>query len=120
MPIEPPEIPPASPGQPSEPPQENPPGNPRPEVPLPVREPGEPPTPDELPGGVPDEFPARGPSEPTRPNPATDARKTVSRERSWNFGVNPTSECAMNDGASGYCGHGNISNFAFERRHNPA
>ena len=40
MPIEPPEIPPATPGQPTEPPPENPPGNPRPEVPPPLREPG--------------------------------------------------------------------------------
>jgi hypothetical protein len=43
MPIEPPEIPPATPGQPTEPPREEPPGSPRPEVPPPVREPGQPP-----------------------------------------------------------------------------
>ena len=33
MPIDPPEIPPATPGKPTEPPPEAPPGNPRPEVP---------------------------------------------------------------------------------------
>ena len=120
MPIEPPEIPPATPGQPTELPQESPPGNPRPEVPPPVREPGEPPTPDELPGGMPDEIPTRGPNGPTTPNPATDAIKAASRERRWNFGLNPASEYAMNDGVSRYGGRGNISNFAFERRHNPA
>ena len=41
MPIEPPEVPPATPGHPTEPPQENPPGNPQPEIPVPVREPGD-------------------------------------------------------------------------------
>ena len=56
MPIEPPEIPPATPGSPSEPPLETPPGNPRPEVPPPVSEPGEPPQPDELPGQTPKSF----------------------------------------------------------------
>src|SRR5215831_13941828 len=71
MPIEPPEIPPATPGQPTEPPQEDPPGNPQPEAPPPMREPGEPPRPDELPGQTPSEFPARGPSGPSTPNPAT-------------------------------------------------
>ena len=60
MPIEPPEIPPATPG------------NPRPEVPPPMREPGEPPRPDELPGERPDELPVRGPEGP-RTSPATDA-----------------------------------------------
>ena len=53
MPIEPPEIPPATPGRPTEPPQEEPPGNPRPEVPPPVREPDAPPQPQELPGYMP-------------------------------------------------------------------
>jgi hypothetical protein len=48
MPIEPPEIPPASPGNPTQPPPESPPGNP--EVPPPIHEPGEPQRPDELPG----------------------------------------------------------------------
>jgi hypothetical protein len=65
MPIEPPEIPPATPGNPTEPPQEEPPGNPRPEIPPPVREHGAPPQPQELPG--------RGPQGPRTPNPATDA-----------------------------------------------
>ena len=64
MPIEPPEIPPATPGQPTEPPPENPPGNPRPEVPPPLREPGQPPQPQELPGKTPDELPIRGPNGP--------------------------------------------------------
>jgi hypothetical protein len=86
MPIEPPEIPPATPGQPTEPPQEDPPGNPQPEAPPPMREPGEAPRPDELPGKTPDEFPTRGPNGPTAPNPATlcefcdsliDARATI-------------------------------------------
>ena len=72
MPIEPPEIPPATPGQPTEPPPESPPGNPRPEVPPPLREPGEPPQPQELPGKTPDELPVRGPNGPRTPNPATD------------------------------------------------
>jgi hypothetical protein len=73
MGIEPPEIPPATPGQPTEPPPEVPPGNPRPEVPPPMREPGEPPRPDELPGRMPDELPVRGPDGPRTPSPATDA-----------------------------------------------
>src|SRR6185312_12829088 len=72
MPIDPPEIPPATPGQPTEPPPENPPGNPRPEVPPPLREPGQPPQPQELPGKTPDELPPRGPNGPRTPNPATD------------------------------------------------
>ena len=72
MPIEPPEIPPATPGQPTEPPPESPPGNPRPEVPPPLREPGQPPQPQELPGKMPDELPIRGPNGPRTPNPATD------------------------------------------------
>jgi hypothetical protein len=73
MPIEPPEIPPATPGQPTEPPQEEPPGNPRPEIPPPVQEPGAPPQPQELPGRAPDEVPVRGPQGPRTPYPATDA-----------------------------------------------
>lgn len=72
MPIEPPEIPPSTPGVPTVPPMENPPGNPNPEVPPPVREPGAPPMPEELPGHQPDEFPVRGPNGPQAPNPATD------------------------------------------------
>ena len=69
-PIEPPEIQPPTPGNPTEPPPEEPPGNPRPEVPPPVREPGQPAPPDNLPGQTPDEFPVRGPNNPTTPNPA--------------------------------------------------
>ena len=72
MPIDPPEIPPATPGKPTEPPPEAPPGIPRPEVPPPVREPGQPPQPEELPGKTPDELPVRGPNGPRAPNPATD------------------------------------------------
>jgi hypothetical protein len=70
-PIEPPEIPPATPGTPTEPPPGIPPGNPRPEIPPPVHEPGESPRPDELPGRMPDEVPVRGPPGPTAPPPAT-------------------------------------------------
>ena len=70
MPIEPPEIPPATPGHATEPPQEAPPGNPRPEVPPPVREPGAPPQPQELPGNMPEVVPVRGPG-PGSPNPGT-------------------------------------------------
>ena len=72
MPIEPPEIPPATPGNPAEPPQESPPGNPRPEVPTPMQDPGEPPRPEELPRRTPDELPVRGPEGPRTPYP-TDA-----------------------------------------------
>src|SRR5437762_12012776 len=72
MPIEPPEIPPATPGQPTEPPREEPPGNPRPEVPPPAREPGAPPLPQELPGEIPDDLPVRGPNVPPPPSPAAD------------------------------------------------
>jgi hypothetical protein len=72
MPIEPPEIPPTTPGNPTEPPPESPPGGPRPDVPPPLREPGEPPVPEELPGKQPDEFPVRGPNEPRTPFPETD------------------------------------------------
>jgi hypothetical protein len=73
MPIDPPEIPPATPGTPAEPPQESPPGNPRPEIPPPVHEPGEPARPEELPGKIPDELPVRGPQGPRAPFPETDA-----------------------------------------------
>jgi hypothetical protein len=38
-----------------------------------MREPGEPSQPQELPGKVPDDLPARGPSGPATPPPATDA-----------------------------------------------
>lgn len=72
MGIEPPDIPPPTPGHPTEPPPEAPPGNPRPERPPPLREPGEAPRPDELPGRRPDEVPVRGPNGPRTPNPATD------------------------------------------------
>jgi len=72
MPIDAPEIPTPTPGNPTEPPPETPPGNPEPEVPPPVHEPGEPPRPDELPGRTPDEFPKRGPSKTPTPNPAVD------------------------------------------------
>ncbi len=41
MPIEPPEIPPATPGTPTEPPPGIPPGNPQPDMAPPVREPGD-------------------------------------------------------------------------------
>jgi hypothetical protein len=71
-PIEPPEIPPATPGRPSEPPPESPPGSPRPEGPPPVHEPAEPAHPDELPGKIPEELPVRGPNGPT-PTPAGDS-----------------------------------------------
>jgi hypothetical protein len=72
MPIDPPEVPPATPGQPTEPPREMPPGNPRPEVPPPSRDPAQSPQPQELPGKMPDELPIRGPNGPGTPNPATD------------------------------------------------
>ena len=72
MPIEPPGIPPATPGNPTEPPQESPPGSPRPEVPPPMQEPGEPRQPEELPGQMPEELPVRGPDGPRTPSPATD------------------------------------------------
>ena len=91
MPIEPPEIPPATPGNPTEPPQEAPPGSPRPEVPPPVREPGESPRPEELPGKMPDELPVRGPQGPTTPNPATDATRDHMKLR-----LRRRSEHAMN------------------------
>jgi glycosyltransferase involved in cell wall biosynthesis len=58
--IDPPEIPPPTPGIPTEPPPENPPGNPGPDIP-PVQEPVDPPPPDNLPGITPDEIPPRGP-----------------------------------------------------------
>ncbi|WP_407177854.1 hypothetical protein [Bradyrhizobium sp. STM 3562] len=74
MGIEPPEVPPPTPGHPTVPPPENPPGNPNPERPPPLREPGEPPRPDELPPGRPDEVPVRGPNGPRTPNPATDVQ----------------------------------------------
>ncbi|WP_246791422.1 hypothetical protein [Bradyrhizobium commune] len=77
MPIEPPEIPPATPGTPTEPPPGIPPGNPQPDIAPPVREPGSPPRPDELPGHTPEEIPSRGPSGPLTPNPATDAISAV-------------------------------------------
>ncbi len=72
MPIDPPEIPPATPGTPTEPPLGVPPGNPNPEIPPPVREPGGAPVPEELPGKIPIDIPERGPGGPRTPNPATD------------------------------------------------
>ncbi len=72
MPIEPPGIPPATPGNPTEPPPESPPGSPKPDIPPPVRELGEPARPDELPGKGPDEVPVRGPDGPRAPFPETD------------------------------------------------
>ena len=91
MPIEPPEIPPATPGQPTEPPREEPPGSPRPEVPPPVREPGQPPQPQELPGKTPDELPVLDPMVRARriPLPMWRPDETV---------VRPRSEHAMNNG----------------------
>jgi len=79
MPIEPPEIPPATPGNPSEPPLENPPGNPQPEIPPPIQDPGETPQPEELPGRMPDELPVRGPDGPRTPSPATDSDNNQAR-----------------------------------------
>ena len=89
MTIEPPEIPPATPGQPTEPPLESPPGNPRPEMPAPIHEPGQPSQPQELPGKTPDELPTRGPNGPHTPNPATD----------WAGSERSSSERAMNNDA---------------------
>lgn len=64
MPVEPPDVPPATPGHPTEPPPESPPGRPDPQIPPPLHEPGEPPRPDELPGRMPDEVPLPGPNGP--------------------------------------------------------
>jgi len=72
MPIEPPEIPPTTPGRPLEPPPEDPVGNPNPEVPAPVQEPDAPAPAREVPGDQPEEVPGHGPLGPTIPNPATD------------------------------------------------
>ena len=83
MPIEPPEIPPATPGQPTEPPPESPPGNPRPEVPPPLREPGQPPQPQELPGKMPDELPSR------TPNPTADGGPRIGNSS----GILPGNSC---------------------------
>src|ERR1700731_2064257 len=80
-PIEPPEIQPPTLGNPTEPPPEEAPGNPRPEVPPPVHEPGEPAPPDDLPGRTPDEFPVRGPNNPTTPNPAVSYAFLTDRRR---------------------------------------
>jgi hypothetical protein len=99
MPIEPPEIPPATPGIPTEPPPEIPPGNPQPDISPPMREPGEAPRPDELPGRAPEEIPSRGPSGPLTPNPATDADPSQDRmraARSLSRQLQAASECAMN------------------------
>lgn len=58
--VDPPDIPPPSPGTPAEPPQESPPGDPRPEVPVPVNDPAEPDAPREMPPDRPDELPGPG------------------------------------------------------------
>lgn len=79
MPIEPPEIPPSTPGIPTEPPAGIPPGSPQPEIAPPVREPGESPRPEELPGRGPDEIPSRGPNGPLTPNPATGSELSQRR-----------------------------------------
>jgi hypothetical protein len=115
MPIEPPEIPPATPGTPTEPPREDPPGNPRPEIPPPVHEPGEPARPQELPGKMPDEVPSRGPGSPTTPNPATDGAGTIRTD-----GLKPSPEYAMNRGVFVCFPTRNKSGSAFQRCHNPA
>jgi hypothetical protein len=130
MPIEPPEIPPATPGNPAEPPQESPPGSPRPEVPPPVQEPGEPARPEELPGRVPEELPVRGPQGPRTPPPAADlqGRKSdpnpgisnMSQRTMWNFGLKRSPECVMNKHLTGPCAFRNKYQPAFEGRHNPA
>ena len=130
MPIEPPEIPPATPGNPTEPPQEEPPGNPQPEVPPPVQEPGEPARPEELPGRVPEELPVRGPQGPHTPPPAADlqGRKSdpnpgisnMSQGTMWNLGLKRSPECAMNKHRTGLCAFRNKYQPAFEGRHNPA
>jgi hypothetical protein len=114
-PIEPPEIPPPTPGTPTEPPREDPPGNPHPEAPPPMREPGAPPQPQELPGKMPDEIPPRGPSGPTTPNPATNrAGQREDAKAGW------SSEYAMNNGGFGCYVMRNICESAFEPCHNPA
>ena len=77
MGIDPPEIPPATPGQPAEAPPGVPPASPQPDIPSPVTEPGEPPRPDELPGQTPDEVPSRGPGGPDIPSPVTDSSVQV-------------------------------------------
>jgi hypothetical protein len=130
MPIEPPEILPATPGNPAEPPQESPPGSPRPEVPPPVQEPGEPARPEELPGRVPEELPVRGPQGPRTPPPAADlqGRKSdpnpgisnMSQRTMWNFGLKRSPECVMNKHLTGPCAFRNKYQPAFEGRHNPA
>jgi len=135
MPIEPPEIPPATPGNPAEPPQESPPGSPQPEVPPPVQDPGEPATPEELPGRVPEELPVRGPQGPRTPPPATSAGmedlqgrqpdpnpgiSNMSQGKIWNFGLKRSPECVMNKHLTGLCAFRNKYQPAFEGRHNPA
>jgi hypothetical protein len=114
-PIEPPEIPPPTPGTPTEPPREDPPGNPQPDIPPPIHEPGTPPRPEELPGKTPDEFPPRGPNGPVTPSPATDGAGT-DRMRT----AKPPPEYVMNDGAFDRYVTTNKSESAFEHRHNPA
>jgi hypothetical protein len=133
MGIEPPEVPPATPGHPTEPPRESPPGNPPPEVPPPVQEPGEPATPEELPGRTPDELPTRGPEGPRTPNPATDAGTAdfagsggrsrfgrIGYAQRCRYGSRRTPEYAMNRGAFVLCAFTNKYKPGFEGRHNPA
>jgi hypothetical protein len=115
MPIEPPEIPPPTPGQPTEPPREDPPGNPNPEIPPPVREPGTPAQPQELPGKMPDEIPGHGPGSPATPNPATDRAGTILAD-----GLKQSPECAMNAGVFARLPWRNKSGSAFDACHNPA
>lgn len=117
MPIEPPEIPPATPGNPTEPPPGIPPGNPQPEITPPVREPGESPQPDELPGHIPEEIPPRGPNGPRTPNPATDA--DLSRATHVKR-LQDASECAMNGDVLNRFACGNKSSRVALDRHNPA
>ena len=101
MPIEPPEIPPATPGTPKEPPPGIPPGNPNPEVPPPAHEPGMPPRPNELPGENPQEAPQRGPGGPHPPSPTDTGTQMRLHSRSGQYGtfdLKAPPEWAMNKG----------------------
>jgi hypothetical protein len=51
---------------------------------------------------------------------AADAKKAALRGKTQGCGLKLASEYAMNVGAFSHCRPRNISNFAFERRHNPA
>jgi hypothetical protein len=90
MAIDPTEVPPIKPGEPSEPPQESPPGSPRPEVPPPMQDPVEPSQPQELPGRTPEELPVRGPAGPQTPSPAIDA--AMAHERKSETGADDRGE----------------------------